>query len=219
MWGRRWAGVRAALIGVVLIVQLLDAIPLPEISRRDLRWPIAQAEVTRWTRLAQDLGMDIEESDTEDLALALGGGAGRFRKAVLGPTRPFRRVTGTGQAWGLFAYPDPFAGRLVISGRTDDAAPIELYRAPGQGEAWLVDLVEYRRIRGIYDDNGDRPRPGGMHRALTRWIARRVLARHPEFDEVEIRLDLVEVHLPGGEPEPPEQRRHVRVERREELAP
>lgn len=215
----RWPAVRALLIGAVLVVQLLDAIPLPEISRKDLRWPIAKAEVKRWTQLARDLGMDVDEDDTEDLALALGGGAGRFRKTVLGPTRPFRRITGTGQAWGLFAYPDPFAGRLIISGRTDDEAAVELYRAPGEGEAWLIELVEYRRIRGIYDDNGDRPRPGGMHRALTRWVSRRVFERHPEFDEVEIRLDLVEVHLPGGEPEPPEVRRHVRVERREELSP
>jgi hypothetical protein len=219
MGGARWPAVRAGLIGLVIFVQALDAIPLPEISRRDLRWPIAKAEVTRWTGLAQDLGMDVTEDDTEELALALGGGAGRFRKTVLGPTRPFRRITGTGQAWGLFAYPDPFAGRLIISGRTDDADFVELYRAPGQGEPWLVDLVEYRRIRGIYDDNGDRPRPGGTYKALTRWISRRVVERHPEFDEVEIRLDLVEVHLPGEDPEPPEARRHVRVERREELLP
>jgi len=217
--GGRWPVVRSLLIGMLLIVQFLDAVPLPEISRRDLRWPIAKAEVKRWTSLAQDLGMDIDERDTEDFALVLGGGAGTFRKTVLGPTRPFRRITGTGQAWGLFAYPDPFAGRLIISGRTDDEAPVELYRAPGHGERWLVDLVEYRRIRGIYDDNGDRPRPGGMHKALTRWVSRRVLQRHPEFDEVEIRLDLVEVHLPGEDPEPPEKRRHVRVERREELRP
>ena len=211
----RWPAVRAVLISVVLAVQIFDTVPLPRVTRSDLRWPVARAEVDRWTGIGQSLGLDITREDTEALALGVGDGAARLRKAVLGPTWPFRRITGTGQAWGLFSYPDPFAGRLIISGRADDGEFVELYRAPSRGERWLVDVVEYRRIRGIYDDNGDRPRPGRTHRALTRWLGRRVLERHPEFDEVEFRLDLVEVHLPGGEPEPPEERRHVRVERRD----
>ena len=219
MDARAWPAVRTALITGVLLLQVLDTVPLPRVTEEDLRWPVAQAELARWTAVGNRLGLDLTETETAELALSLGAGASRARKAVLGPTWPFRRITGTGQAWGLFAYPDPLAGRLVISGRADDEPFVELYRAPGEGEPWLVDLVEYRRIRGIYDDNGDRPRPGGTYRAFTRWLARRILQRHPELDEVELRLDLVEIHLPGAAPEPSEQRRHVRVERRDELRP
>lgn len=216
---RFWPLVRALLVGIVLLYQVLDTIPLPDVTRRDLRRPIARAEITRWTGVAQSFGLAVAEEDTTEFALLLGGGAGRFRKTVLRPAWPFKRITGTGQAWGLFAYPDPFAGRLVISGRPEQGEWRELYRAPSEGESWLVDLVQYRRIRGIYDDNGDRPRPGGMHKALTRWLSREIFTRHPSLDEVEIRLDLVEVRLPGEGEEPLEAPRHARVERRDERMP
>ena len=89
-----------------------------------------------------------------------------------------------------------------------------MYRAPSRGERWLVDVVEYRRIRGTTTTTG--PAASGPDASCTDPVAwAEVLERHPEFDEVEFRLDLVEVHLPGGEPEPPEERRHVRVERRD----
>ncbi len=216
---RAWPAIRAGLITVVLAAQVLDAVPLPELRPRHLQEPVARAEIARWTKLFNELGASVTEEEVTAHALAVGGVAGRFRAAFLKPWAPLRRWTGTGQSWGLFAYPYPDAGRLVVEGLSAERERVVLYQAPGEGEPWLVRRLEYRRVRGVYDDAGDRARPRAVYRSLARWVAREVFARHPELDTVEVRLDLVWATLPGAGEEPPQKRRHVRSFRRSEVMP
>ena len=149
---------------------------------------------------------------------SLGSLAGTFRKKVLKPWYPLRRLTGTGQSWGLFAYPEPASGRLVVDGIGPEGTRT-LYRAPGGEGDSLEALLEYRRIRGIYDDGGDRPRPRPIYRRFTEFVAGRVFAMHPELTAVEIRLDLHPL-IPPGEGEPvPDTPRHARQLQRADLEP
>lgn len=213
---RPWDWIRAGLITVVIILQLLDALPLPELKRHHLNNPVAKRELVRWSEVITGLGHAITPDELAVVGLELGGAAGSFRKLVLKPWHPFRRWTGTGQSWGLFAYPEPASGRLVVDGRGASGVRT-LYRAPGGEGDHLADILEYRRIRGVYDDASDRPRPRPIYRRFGEWVAVEVFETHPDIDYVEIRLDLHPIITPSeGEPQP-DQRRHVRGFNRGEL--
>ena len=115
-WGLR-DHLRAAAIGLVLLAQALDATPLPELRESHLRNPVAWDEIERWSGLLTDAGLPTSPEELLQFGLGLGEGSRAFRKHLLRPWWPFRRLTGTGQSWGLFAYPDPYAGRLTVNGR------------------------------------------------------------------------------------------------------
>lgn len=210
-----WPRLRALLVTLALLLHASLAAPWPDLDRRDLGYEVAQDELRRWSGRLAGLGLQASPAELQALALRLGRASDAAQDALHGPFRPFLRVTGTGQAWGLFAYPDPYAGRLVVSGRTGAGPWATLYRAPGEGEAWLVALLQNRKVRGVYDDKGDRPKPGAVYERFCTWLAGRVFARHPAVDGVEIRLDLVTIRVPGDpRPPVPDRRRHVRLRHR-----
>lgn len=132
------------------------------------------------------------------------------------PWYPFRRETGTGQSWGLFAFPEPHAGRLVVSGRAEGGAWEELFAAP-EGDGLLADQLRFRRVRGVYDDAGDRPKTGVMWARFSRWVAGTVFAERPDLDEVEVRVDLTHIVPPGGGPADETRVYHARLELRPEI--
>jgi hypothetical protein len=221
---RPWPVLRALLIALVLLVHGTKALPWPDVRERDLAYGVAQDELERWAGILGSLGIRLSAEQLAERVIAVGRASAAAQRALHGPVRPLLRITGTGQAWGLFAYPDPYAGRLVVSSRRAQGDGLtgpwqERYRAPGQGDPWLVARLESRRIRGVYDDNGDRPKPGGFYDPFCDWVAVEVMAREPDVVEVEIRLDLVTNRVPGDHrPAVPDKRRHVRTRSRQELA-
>ena len=206
------------LIGIVLLSQWLDALPLPELRKKDLQYPVAQDEITRWTGVINSLGVAVTEEEVVTLALEMGRIAIAFRQHTMAPLRPLKRLTGTGQSWGLFAYPDPYAGRLVVDVREGKGEWVTRFSAPGTiGADRLSQLLRYRRVRGIYDDIGDRPKPGATYSRFADWVAWEVFTESPEITAVQIRLDLVHVTLPGEGEALPEKRRHARLRLRDAL--
>ena len=215
---RSWPAVRSVLIGIVLLSQWIDALPLPELRKKDLQYPVAQDEIQRWTGVLNSLGVALTEEEVVELALEMGQIAISFRKLTMAPLRPLKRVTGTGQSWGLFAYPDPYAGRLVVDVREGRGEWVTRFSAPGAiGADRLSQRLRYRRVRGIYDDIGDRPKPGATYSRFADWVAWEIFNEHPEITAVQIRLDLVHVILPDEGEAPPEKRRHARLRLRDAL--
>lgn len=212
-----WAYVRAALIALVLLAQWADAMPLPELKKRDLDNPIAQDELRRWQGVLAGLGVELTTEELAQWGLDVGQSMRKGRRAVLSPWAPFRRITGTGQGWGLFAYPDPYAGRLVVAERLQDGAWETFYTAPQTEGGLLARQLRYRRIRGIWDDAGDRVRPRDVYDRFATWIARRRFEERADLELVEVRLDLHRVETPGAGEEPPDKRRHARVRRRADV--
>ncbi len=214
-----WPVLRAALIAAVLLLHLSLAAPWPDLGASDLRYDLAADELERWTGVLSSLGVSTTPDQLADDVVALGRWSKRTQKALHGPARPLLRLTGTGQAWGLFAFPDPYPGRLVVMGRSADGGRWQtLYRAPDQGEPWLVDLLQYRKVRGIYDDSGDRPRAGFLWNRLCDELARRIFAHDPELAVVELRFDVEHVTAPAQGDDPAKVGvRHRRIRKREAL--
>lgn len=213
----RWDYVRAGILTLVIVLQLLDAIPLPELRPHHLTNPVARGELRRWTNTLNRAGVDISEQELTGLGLEVGGAARTFRRWVLQPWLPFRRVTGTGQSWSLFAIPEPAAGRLVVEGVDTDGHRTTFYRAPGGEGDHLESMLEYRRIRGVYDGASDRPTPRKVYAQFGKWLSAHLMAEHPDLQLVEIRLDLHRIRTPDEPPSPPDERRHARMYTRGEL--
>lgn len=215
---RTWPAIRAALISIVLLGQWIDALPLPELRKKDLQYPVAQDEIQRWTGVLNSLGMTLSEEEAVEGALKVGRIAIKFRQVTMAPIRPLKRVTGTGQSWGLFAYPDPYAGRLVVDVRADKEEWVTRFSAPGTlGGDRLSQQLRYRRVRGIYDDLGDRPKPSSMYNRFADWVAWQIFTENPEITAVQVRLDLMRIIPPGEGVAPPDKRRHARMRLRDAL--
>ena len=215
---RRWPTIRAGLIAILLFFQLVAAIPLPELRPAHLERRQAQIELKRWAGVLTDLGLATRPEQLAALGLAVGKTCRNGRAALLRPIAGLKRITQTGQAWGLFAYPDPYPGRLVIAGRPTGGEWITLHAAPDEGsDPELGRLLRYRRMRGVWDDTGDRPKPKHAFDNFATWVARRALTSHPELDQIEVQLLTRHIVLPGSGPEEPEQPFHRRLRTRKAL--
>jgi len=192
-----------------LLLQLLDAVPLPELRAKHLANPVAQAELRQWSEVLRSAGVTVTPTELGEIGLQIGSAAGSFRKTALRPWHPFRQLTGTGQSWGLFAYPEPATGRLVLEGRTADGIET-IYRAPGGRYGALDSVLEYRRVRGVYDGASDRPQPRRIYRRFGVWVATRIMQSRPDIDQVEVRLDLHPVRTPDQGKPVADSRRHAR---------
>ena len=206
---------RALLLAVVLFFWTVEALPLPMLNRRHMKREMAQEEVARWVDILGMLGIQTTSEAAVDRTIEISKRSLAARRALIGPFRKVERVFGMGQAWGLFTYADPYPGRLVIEGTAGGNAWAPLYRDPTTDGSRLARTVRNRRVRGIWDDAGDRPKPGKLYGRFVTWIANRTFEDHPELKEIRVRLDRVTVRTPNQAPHMgPDKPRHVRERRR-----
>ena len=104
---------------------------------------------------------------------------------------------------------------MVIEATRGGNAWFPLYRDPHSDGSRLARTVRYRRVRGVWDDSGDRPKPGKIYSRFVTWLAARVFADHPDIQAVRVRLDQVTVRVPGQATlKRPDKPRHIRERRR-----
>jgi len=195
-----WPSIRAGLITLVLFFCLVEAAPLPMLKKHHLNRQVAQDETDRWVGILGEVGIDVDRETLIRQVMRVGRKSKKLQKKV---TRPWRKLSlqlGLGQNWGLFTFTDPYPGRMVIEVRRADADWSELYKAPHDDGSQLVDLLHYRRMRGLWDDAGDRPYPGKLYKQWVTWLGGRVFEMYPDVDVMRLRFDRVNV-------QPPTQRR------------
>jgi len=212
----RQAQLRALVIALAVAWHGLAAAPSPKsISRAQFRHPVALEELDRWVGLLGEVGVETTRPELVDHLVSTGGALVAVRSALLAPVQPVFRLTGTGQGWGLFAYPDSFPDRLIVEGRTggEDWAP--LYRALEPDHAFLAPQLTYRRVRGVYDGHTDRP--GRPYDNFARWVAREAFAAQPALVEVRVRFQRTHTLPPTQPADPKTTSRLKRVVRPEDL--
>ncbi|MEQ1569759.1 MAG: hypothetical protein ABMA64_29255 [Myxococcota bacterium] len=209
MWNDRWPKVRAALLAGVIAVHGLAAAPLPHVvTPNDLKNPVSADEVAQWASRLSALGWPTTPDALGQQVVAVTGVIGGAHRAALAPVRPALRLTGTGQAWGLFANPDNFPERLTVRVRDPSGWRI-VYRRVDPERRWDARVLEYRRVRGIADSGGYRTKPSAMYERFAQWVGRRALAAMPEVSEVEVSMVRTHTTLPGAPRDPAERPRHV----------
>jgi hypothetical protein len=212
----RRARLRAAAITLVLLVHGLAAAPLPHVvTRDDLKNPVSQEELHRWTERLNALGYTIDDAALAERVISITGVIGGAHRALIAPFRPLFRVTGTGQGWALFANPDTHPARLQIRVRRAGSTGWELlYQRLDPEHAWADDRLSYRRIRGCHDAGGFRSKPRAVYRRFADWIGREILAREPDVDVVEVRTVRTHTTVPPRPPDATEEPRHAITVRR-----
>ena len=156
----RVPALRAALLAVVVFVHGVAASPLPPspTTAKALANPIAVEELNGWVKLLGGLGVETTRAQLTELAIESSVVTSELRGAVMKPFRPLLRLTGTGQGWGLFTYPNTHPHRLVIEVERDGKFEV-VYRALDPEHAYLEPQLTFRRVRGVYDDNASKVRP------------------------------------------------------------
>ncbi len=211
---------RGAVLAAVVLVNAFAASPLPRnVQRSQYDTPLAREEVGRWRSTLASVGIAYTEDELIDASYTWGRGLSELRRAGLAPFTDLFRLTGTGQSWGLFTYPDTFPHQLLVWTRTGDEAPWRLrYAALDREHAEDVDVLAYRRIRGVYDAQTSRPTKAWPR--IAAWIARRALLA--DASATHARVGFYRRHsLAPGEARPDEAPvlRHARTYRRDALVP
>jgi len=191
-----WPSIRAVLITLVLFFCVVEAAPLPTLKKRHLNRQIAQDETDRWVSILGAFGVEVPREVLIQKVLKASRKSGKLQKRLIRPWRKFERPLGLSQRWGLFTFTDSYPGRLVIEARRGDDGWSELYRAPHDDGSVLVDLLHYRRVRGIWDDAGDRPYPGKLYNRWVTWLGGRIFELYPQVDAIRLRFDRVDIQPP-----------------------
>jgi len=182
----------------VLFFATVEAVPVPSLKKHHLRRQVAGEEIARWTGILNGAGLDVTEDDVVAFVMSASKKAVRTRWRIVRPFRRLERRLKMGQAWGLFSYTDNHPGRLIVEGSVDGSRWTVLYPDPQHNDPRLAATLVHRRIRGIWDDAGDRPHPGGLYRRWVDWLGRRVFAEYPELSQVRVHFEQLTVRPPGS---------------------
>ena len=193
-----WPTVRACIIGVVLLFCAVEALPLPTLKKRHMNRQIALDEADRWVSLLQSVGVDTDRKTLVNEVLSASRVTGAIRNRVIRPWLYFSRSFGLAQRWALFTFTDPNPGRLVITARKTDGKWYTLYRAPETDTTEWATMLQYRRVRGLWDDGGDRPYPGKLYDRWVTWLGARIFENHSEIDAIRVRFDRLTIQPPGS---------------------
>ena len=209
----RIAYVRAAVITFALVVHGIPALPLPRsIKRSQFDTPMASEEMARWSRLVGSVGIDRSASQLSDLFFAMGTVAVDARKMMVAPFARFYRVSGTGQGWGLFTYPDSFPHQLCVDIRREGGGWEQIYAGLDPTDDWHRPQLVYRRIRGVYD--GSTEKPGITYTNFVSWVSGEAFADFPDAEAVRVSFLRAHNTRPGEPQDPEKKRRWERVKTR-----
>lgn len=204
---------RTVAIAAALVFHGIAAVPWGHgLDQAMLDSPRGQEELGRWVARLGGLGVATSIPDLGARVLQAGQGVQALRRLGGQPTRHLFRITGTGQGWAYFAYPNSYPHRLVIEARVGDTWTLR-YRGLDAEHAWRAPQLTYRRLRGLTNpSNNERPPTWD---SFTRWIAAELLAEDPAVDAV--RVSQVRTHTvhPDRAPDPREKTRFRRTIRRE----
>jgi len=160
---RRWPQIRAGLIAFAIVLGLIEGAPIPPLHEAD-PWQRGYVE-----------------------AIA------PVQRAVLAPFAWIPRHLHISQRWALFQAARPERYRLEVIGVTAGGTSRLLYRAGDAAHQAYADVLEFRRVRGVYNPTTNVP---GQYGAFTTWFAARVFADHPDVGLV--RFQMEKVRLDGG---------------------
>lgn len=104
------------------------------------------------------------------------------QRAVLAPVAWVPRRLRFSQRWALFQVGARERFRLVVEGQAGGAWT-PLYRAGDPAHRAYADLIEFRRVQGVWNPTDKR---AGRYPAFASWFTAKLLAEHPELDAVRL---------------------------------
>jgi hypothetical protein len=195
----RLPAVRGALIALVIALSIVEGCPLPRAHPAVLAHPANQRELARWSKILASIGYERTPDALGREAYDVSDRLARVHRVVTTPIRPVFDLANLSQRWSLFPVADPAPYRMHVD--ADCGAGFEpLFIALDDEHDYDAAVLEYRRIRGIWNPGTSGTRPG--YDAFTTWLARRIFADRPECSAVRVRFEQFFITLPS-EPEDP----------------
>ncbi|MCO4743736.1 MAG: hypothetical protein KC912_03035 [Proteobacteria bacterium] len=192
------AELRAGLIALVILSQAVAAIPNPpELKDSALKDPSAQAELDAWVDNFAAFGIEKSREEVHALGKWWTARLRGTREALVWPFKPIFQFTGTGQGWGLFAFPDMQPHRFEIA-VYEDGAFRDVYVDLDPDADFMAPVFAARRVRAVYNP-GNKPPPA--FDPFTDWLADQVFEAHPDAEKVRIGFRR-SLRLKSGEPHP-----------------
>ena len=129
---------------------------------------------------------------TAVMILGLLEGCPAIERRVNAPLQPIGRALKITQRWRLFPVANADRFRMWIEARTGADAPWQLlYRPHDDAHTWLADELEYRRMRGAWNPGTRSLR--GAYPAFVTWVARTTFARDPRWNELRVRMEVLDI--------------------------
>jgi hypothetical protein len=206
------AHVRAGLIAIVLLANVVRAIPFPvAMTEAELHEEWRQDDIEMWRGWLGKAGIDVTHETIEQGLMSWTALSGKVRKTLRAPFDPLFDTLALDQAWALFASATTKPDRLVVEARRDGQWTV-LFRRLDPCCTWRDDQLRYRRIRGIWDGQKDHTRPA--YRFFSEWVADEVFREYPDADAVRVELERTHSVYPWIEPDPSVEVRLQRIHRR-----
>ena len=190
----RWAHLRATLILFALVGSCVEGCPVPRVDSAQLARPVGRRELERWTRILRSAGIDTDEATLRTEVVELSSELTVMHDRARDPLRPWFELTHTTQRWSLFPIADPDPFWMHVEARTGGEWTL-LYRPNDHDHAFLSSVLEYRRVRAVWNPGSSGTRAD--HPRFVDWIAREIFARREDVDAVRVRYLRYHVSVPG----------------------
>lgn len=183
-----WPQVRAVLVGLhvlsLVILSLPDAGAVH--SRRRWRTANARADLRQWAERLRGWGLDTDERRLARTLWDMGSAYLQVQQPIAAPFGWYARITGSRQAWRMFASPQRHPAELHVE--LERGGSWQTIYAPHSDEfTWNRRQFEHNRFRKFFGRfaRGFVPR---HYEQAARWIAARAAREHPDATRVRIRL-------------------------------
>ena len=210
----RWEHARAGVIALVLLAHGIYALPLPPgVSERRVAEAPFQRDLDPWLHLFALLHLPVDRPALQTFVVRSSSALHTLHTTLKAPFAPAMDLVGANQAWALFAATTVTPDRLEVAIRRGGSRKWEVVlRRLDPCCTWREPMLEYRRIRGVWDGMREAPRAG--YKGLTKWIAARAFDDFPDATEVRVRLVRRTLSLPGDPPIDDVSFKHERVHHR-----
>ena len=207
---------RGVLLAIVVFISAVDALPLQTPpSRRVLREPAVHDELVRIADGLESVGVTTDAKAVEDFVFNETRRTTKYRTFLLKPFKGFRRITGTGQAWGFFGYPETYPYWLVVEGKTADGDWERLY-SPRTQDDLLRSKLRFRRLQFMFVDVVRGTRQDAVMGRLADRVAPEVFALRPDLDTVRVYIHREKTPKPGKTAKKPPEKKWVQTRQRED---
>jgi hypothetical protein len=191
---------RAAVLAYFVVFNVLAALPtVGSASPERLERPREQAELRRWARLFDALGIEVDPARLSDVYLPIADGVARARSFLITPIQWWMDLTLSEQSWRLFAMPHDSPSALKIVARRSGEDEL-LYMSGDDDHRWGSAMLEYRRVRAAYKPS--QAGPPGTYDGFALRVSERIFDEMPEVDRVTVSLVRRHTTLPGAVPDP-----------------
>jgi hypothetical protein len=189
------AVLRASLISLVLLVECVGATPGEPFDEERLMRPEGVRAVAWTGRLLALAGRQADDAAVRSDLIRATQDLIRLRNTALEPFQPLFHYTATHQQWGLFISPKRECFRMRVEALADDGRWRLLYSVLEQDDPDLS-VLRYRRLRAMYNPRLKQG-PSQQYPGLVTWVGRRLFARHPDYQQVRVRMERILIGQPG----------------------